>query len=160
MEEIVGVWFRPDVPEVRLPGTLTIHADGADQLRQRHQRLDAYLKTDAIHALDRAIAAITSAVRGETRFDSPSLATARATITSLFASFILHRHEDGTYTLTPRIRLEALWIPGSGAIQDAEDSAGLDLTRVLGEVAAPPRTTTEGMLPATPDQSQVPPSSL
>jgi hypothetical protein len=112
----------------------------ADHLQTRHQRLDAYLKTDAINALDHAITAISSVVKGQTRFDSPSLATARATITSLFASFTLNRDaDDGEYTLTPRIRLEALWIAGTGAIRDAEETAGLDLTHVLGEVRPPNR---------------------
>jgi hypothetical protein len=130
----------------------------ADQLQNRHQRLDIYLKTDAADELDRAITAISSVIRGVTRFDSPSLATARATITTLFASFTLKRN-DGDYSLTPRIRLEALWIPGSGAIRHAEETADLDLTHILGEVQ-PPTPRRPDPPPASLEQSQVPPSSV
>jgi hypothetical protein len=52
------------------------------------------------------------------RESPPNLATARATITALFASFTLYRHDDG-YTLTPHIRLEALWTPAPAEQADA-----------------------------------------
>jgi hypothetical protein len=93
----------------------------AEQLTAHHHRLTRYLTTSAIDQLDRAIAAISRAVRGEI-IGGPSLETARATITALFDSFTLNRHGNA-YTLTPRLRPEVLLLPTPSDERDSVQGA-------------------------------------